>query len=622
MKSKMPDIHYKYAMALEDDGKFQEAEENFIKAGKPKEAVLMYIHTQDWSNAERVAQLHDESALTQVLLGHAKDEFHSKNYPVFESLLLRAQKPELIVKQYQDAGLWVDALRVCREYLPSHLANLQAEYERDVGARGSRDVSSILNQAWQWEQSGEFKTAVDCYLRVNSNNCKDPATITKALIEAAKITNKYLDGEEGFQAAKLLGPRLVEIKQYNVAAQTYLANDMVKEAIDTFVSADEWSKAKKIAREFEPSFESYVDNKYKESLRKQGRADQLADVDIISALDLLAEQGQWAKCLETAKPHGSQVLHKYVALYATHLIKDGYTLKALGLYSQMEAPAFAQNYNIYRRIAMDIIAMPGLSEEDGFTTWARLRNMLFQLTEAVSKTSDAGSTTHYEFTTLMQISHYYALRSACRQNKSLQNIVTNISISLLRHTNVIPADKGFYEAGTEAKNVERNSEAFVFLNHYLDIVEAIEEGSIDSIDYSDFSATDFPQEIPLPSSPYLDLQQHEQVKEWVLAVSMDQNIDQVLPLDERQLYPSALVGLEPGSVPYPACIVTGYPVLGLGPGATTAAVQFKRPGCAANKEDWNKLTMAAKMDPTNTALADILKFIGNWCGAVPNFSFV
>lgn len=43
------------------------------------------------------------------------------------------------------------------------------------------------------------------------------------------------------------------------------------------------------------------------------------------------------------------------------------------------------------------------------------------------------------------------MRSACQKNKSLQNIVTNISISLLRHTNVIPADKGFYEAGIEAR---------------------------------------------------------------------------------------------------------------------------------------------------------------------------
>lgn len=41
MKSKMSDIHYKYAMSLEDDGKFEDAEKEFVKAGKPKEAVLM-----------------------------------------------------------------------------------------------------------------------------------------------------------------------------------------------------------------------------------------------------------------------------------------------------------------------------------------------------------------------------------------------------------------------------------------------------------------------------------------------------------------------------------------------------------------------------------------------------
>ena len=31
--------------------------------------------------------------------------------------------------------------------------------------------------------------------------------------------------------------------------------------------------------------------------------------------------GQWQKCIETAKQHGPQVLHKYLALYAAHLIK-------------------------------------------------------------------------------------------------------------------------------------------------------------------------------------------------------------------------------------------------------------------------------------------------------------
>ena len=44
MKDKLPDIHLKYAMFLEDEGKFAEAEQEFIKANRPKEAVLMWVH--------------------------------------------------------------------------------------------------------------------------------------------------------------------------------------------------------------------------------------------------------------------------------------------------------------------------------------------------------------------------------------------------------------------------------------------------------------------------------------------------------------------------------------------------------------------------------------------------
>ena len=43
MKEKLPEISNKYALYLEDEGKFQEAEVEFIKANKPKEAVLMYV---------------------------------------------------------------------------------------------------------------------------------------------------------------------------------------------------------------------------------------------------------------------------------------------------------------------------------------------------------------------------------------------------------------------------------------------------------------------------------------------------------------------------------------------------------------------------------------------------
>lgn len=72
-----------------------------------------------------------------------------------------------------------------------------------------------------------------------------------------------------------------------------------------------------------------------------------------------------------------------------------------------------------------------------------------------------------------------------------------------------------------------DSEAFVFLNHYLDLCEAIEENNSDLLDHNDFMATDFPDDIPLPATQNISNDLHEEVKEWVLSVSMDQKIDQV-----------------------------------------------------------------------------------------------
>ena len=51
------------------------------------------------------------------------------------------------------------------------------------------------------------------------------------------------------------------------------------------------------------------------------------------------------------------------------------------------------------------------------------------------------------------------------------------SVALLRFCDVIPPDKAFYLAGMACRdNADWESMAFVLLNHYLDISEAIEEG--------------------------------------------------------------------------------------------------------------------------------------------------
>ncbi|KAK3091661.1 hypothetical protein FSP39_021624, partial [Pinctada imbricata] len=572
-KDKLGEIHLKHAMYLEDEGRFQEAEAEFIKANKPKEAVLMYVHNQDWDSAQRVAEQSDPDSVSDVLVGQARFAFEEKEYAKAESYLLRAQRPELAVKYYKESGMWQDALRVCKEYVPHKLQQLQDEYDREMTDKSASGVESMVRQAREWESSGEYARAVECYLKVTNSMTNDKNLQEKCWMKAADLAIKFLGQEKAQTVVEIVAPRLTEIRKFDAAAEMYLNVDLVKEAIDMFISAEEWNKAKRVAKELEPRLEAYVDERYKNSLRDQGKAEALASVDVVGALDMFIEKGEWEKCLETAAQ---------------------------------------QNYNIYKRIFSDIVNARELNKPDAYRTWADLRDVLFDLSENIGKSTDANTRQHEEFELLLMISHYYATRSAAMAHKSLDSIATKLSVSLLRHTDIVPADKAFFEAGMMCRAIGWENAGFVFLNRYLDISEAIEEGSLDMLDHSDFQDTDIPFEIPLPEKAHLTTQQHEDVKEWVLAVSMDQQVEQVLPRDERNCYEATLIAPDTG-IRSPPCVMSGYPVL-------KNPVEFKSPGKVANKDDWNKFLMATKVSHS-TELQDVLKFIGAWCGATPNPSY-
>lgn len=249
--------------------------------------------------------------------------------------------------------------------------------------------------------------------------------------------------------------------------------------------------------------------------------------DVTGALDLLAEQNQWTRCIEKAKQHNSTILHKYVARYAAYLLQNHDTVVALQLYLQHGAPPLPQNYNIYMRIALDCFA---LHETEAEHIWRDLRNFLFQLTQSLRTESDDANETMFDrFEQLLLIAHYYTTRVACREIPSLQSIAVRISVAILRYTELIPIDKAFFEAGMDLRAMNRDSEAFVILNHYLDVCEAIDEGSGNLVDHSDFACTDFPSSVPIPDRMHLhnDLKLHEELREWILAISMDQKVNQV-----------------------------------------------------------------------------------------------
>ncbi|XP_053503578.1 intraflagellar transport protein 172 homolog isoform X4 [Ictalurus furcatus] len=623
MKQKIPEIHLKTAMFLEDEGKFSEAETEFIKAGRPKEAVLIltlqnenltrtsrYLHIQDWTGAQRVAEAHDPDSVADVLVDQAKFCLEQKDFQKAEAFLLRAQRPELAIKYYKDAEMWSDAMRICKEYIPNKLSILQEEYEKEIAKSGSRGVEGMIEQAREWEQTGEYARAVDCYLKVK--DLSDVALLVTCWIKAAELAIKFLTREKAVGVVQTVGPRLVQHKKYTAAAELYLNMDLIKETVDAFMEGEEWNKAKRIAKELDARLEGYVDQCYKDHLKNKGKVDLLLGVDVIAALDVYAERGQWEKCIDIASKQNFKILHKYCALYATHLIKEGDAEKVLDLYVQHGMPASPENFNIYKRMFLELMNLRDRDAAKAYRMWANLRDVLHLLCENLTKSSEANSPAHEIFEQMLVVAHYYATRSAAKGIVQLSTLAAKLSVSLLRHTELIPADKAFYEAGLAAKAVGSENMAFIFLNHFLDLADSIDEGTIDALDHTDFKDTDIPFEVSLPSKLHVTVEKREEIRDWLLTISMEQRLEPVLPKDQRGTYEASLIAVNTGIRSLP-CVITGYPVL-------HDKIEFKRPGMAANKDDWNKFLMATKTTHSPEC-QDVLNFIAGWCGGLPSAGY-
>ncbi len=97
---------------------------------------------------------------------------------------------------------------------------------------------------------------------------------------------------------------------------------------------------------------------------------------------------------------------------------------------------------------MDTLTLDSLNTQANYWQWAHLRDVLLNLTQNLVASKEKDSNEGKLFNKLLIISHYNAMRCACIGNDQLDIIATKLSISLLRHTDVLAADRAFYEAGT------------------------------------------------------------------------------------------------------------------------------------------------------------------------------
>ena len=93
----------------------------------------------------------------------------------------------------------------------------------------------------------------------------------------------------------------------------------------------------------------------------------------------------------------------------------------------------------------DTLRVESLDGLENYRQWAGLRDVFLNLNQNMSK--GKGGNDEKAFEKLLLIAHYNAMRCACTGIDQLEIVAAKLSISLLRHVDILPADKAFYEAG-------------------------------------------------------------------------------------------------------------------------------------------------------------------------------
>lgn len=281
-KHKLPDIHLKKALALEDDEQFKLAEEEFIKASKPKEAIDMYIHQRDWVSAMRVAETHDRDGVREVMVHQAKDLVDQNSLQAAESLFIQAGKPELAVQAYSSKRLVNDAVRICKKYCPQMLGDV-VDSQLENGGNGGppQTLEEILDAAKIYEETGNYSRAIDTYLSVNETSSSDADRLEEVWENAVRLAMKHAQ-ERYNDIVAIVAKRLKMIQRFEAAAELYESIEAAREAVNCYIAGEVWEKAKLLAQQQCPDMIRVVEERYKSDLVNKGDGDEPA--------------GPWARC--------------------------------------------------------------------------------------------------------------------------------------------------------------------------------------------------------------------------------------------------------------------------------------------------------------------------------------
>lgn len=511
----------------------------------------MYIHQQDWASAMRVAEQFDPSSMSDVLVAQARVAVERKEYPRGEQLFLNAKKPELALRMYADNNAWKDAMRIAKKHLPHKVAEVSSMAQRAMagiapgkaddpasptgGAGGRGDALAAAKMA---EQGRDYARAITAYLAIGAEQISDQERLEECWMKAIQLASQHARPRYGAVVEDAAG-KLAELGRHTKAAELYHEIERYDQAIREYCKGEAWNEARECAQSSAPHMLSFVESENTNALRGRGDAEAVASRDADAALEMYARRGDWAKLWPLAQKSGSAVCHTYAVQRANQLMEQASVasvdeaIVTLARYGD-SSKAGKANLRLYQSVANSLLGRTEEHEEASKET-VSVASSLVDVLQGVMAAVRSGRGDQQLAESMRALTLDAKTYGLYQKKKKAgdKEMVFKLACGMLRAPGV-PVDKAFYLAGQAAKDLDELGLAFVLTNRYLDLSEAIDDQDMSMVDNADFAGTAIPtpEEMALPERQYLQEDKREEVRDWVLALSMNQNIE-VDPADTQ-----------------------------------------------------------------------------------------
>jgi WD40 repeat protein len=523
-------VHHQHARHQQKHGLYREAEESYLLAKAPADAIKMYVSesVQDFVRARRLADEYEPSFLPTVLEAQAnaligqparphngfKYSNHKTAIKIFklkeaESLYLKAGLPEKALKMYMKQELWPDAFRVAHSYLPFKLSHIVSV------AEGNKTLQSPSDSSYRSDPPSSVQAGNDDILTLTGP--ADIAPLRQALEylgQRQEWTHVYSmlahqaekdncgTGDKKNGLLQLLWDDMIAFQvQQILGIEKFISLHVVEEAVGALTASGG------------PSPLTHLDL-YRKLLRA------------LFYHQSLEEELQQGKILGKLLRDLRQILLK--ALRQHRAIEEK-TEKVTG--NQVDA-AGRRDKDIQEK--NDVEKLEDFEKMFSCVHYSHILTALLTLLGGITGTRTVGEGRRE----LSNPPHVPLLTLACK-----------VAVTLLRYAPaIIPLDKAYYVAGTLIRRRAQNGEseelnlsyhhlAFLLLNRYVDLAEAIEdklqgamekrrdgaaeeegEGApIELTGLAEFTA--LPRVThPLPGQHYLKETARDEARNWILSV--------------------------------------------------------------------------------------------------------